>query len=48
MNDSPPTATAGPSLLLTPVPGRLGGELGARGDLKLREHVREMGLRRPA
>ena len=33
---------------LPPVPDRLGGELGAGGDVKLGEHVREMGLHRPA
>jgi len=33
---------------LPPAPGRLGGELGAGSDVKLGEHVREMGLYRPA
>jgi hypothetical protein len=33
---------------LPPAPGRLGGELGAGSDVKLGEHVREMGLHRPA
>ena len=33
---------------LPPVPNRLGGELGAGGDLELGEHVREMGLHGPA
>lgn len=33
---------------LSPLPNRLGGELGAGGDVKLGEHVREMGLHGPA
>src|SRR5262249_46544556 len=33
---------------LPPVPDRLGGELGAGGDVKLGENVREMGLHGPA
>jgi hypothetical protein len=34
--------------LLALQPGRLGGELGAGGEVKLGEHVREMGLHGPA
>jgi hypothetical protein len=34
--------------LLPPVPGRLGGELSARGEVKLGEHVPDVGLHGPA
>jgi len=47
----PAQVAAGPFLVagsLPPVPGRLGGKLGAGSDVKLGEHVREMGLHRPA